>query len=222
MRTIDEEFIEWVESDNLERVRDALNRGADVHFGCDLALRICAFHNRLEMATLLLENGANVHATDATDATSHSPMTCAAERGYLELVAVLLKYDANVDANDGANDDANDGANDDAKLLQFCVRYGYAKIISILLANGVDIHRDDDYALRISVIYGFLDIVKELLEYGANMYANGAIILINLQKNFSRSMADVLLPYCSAQDYGYFPDAYIKDRITPTKSAMTQ
>lgn len=46
-------------------------------------------------------------------------------------------------------------------------------------------------------------------------------ILKDLQNKFTKELdlADVILPYCDVEDYQYFPDVYIKERIIPTKSA---
>lgn len=197
---INDNFMRNVHMENLIMIKESLNCGADIHFRNDWALQYSICNCKIEISTLLLENGANVHSGD------DFCLTHSARLGDFKTIALLLKYGANVHACD------------DVALRISCANNRPA-IVEILLKYGANVHARDDAALRISCANDRLKIVELLLEHGANIWCNNREILINLSKVFNEGLADLLLPYCEVTDYEYFPHAYVKRKIVPTKSA---
>ena len=70
----------------LAGVKMALERGANVHIGNDVALRFASKGGHIEVVKLLLENGANIHARD-DDALKR-----ASKFRHTEVVNLLKKY----------------------------------------------------------------------------------------------------------------------------------
>ena len=70
----------------LPGVKIALERGADVHAGGDLALRWASEQGHYNVVELLLKNGANVHADD------DGALQLASHRGHTDVVELLKKY----------------------------------------------------------------------------------------------------------------------------------
>lgn len=55
--------------------------------------------------------------------------------------------------------------------LLVAAEQGFLGIVSLLLANGVDIHTHDDGALLLAAANGHLGVVELLIKSGANLYA---------------------------------------------------
>lgn len=171
----------------------------------------------LEKVIKLLKRGANVHAYD------DAALIMSAQRGYSRIVTVLLKNGANVHA---------DG---DAVLRASIVNFNVETVI-VLLEYGANANAQIKYRSRYIhclnlVIYKYfaattvniandcLKIIAKLLECGSDVYAMNKYILKQIKKTFSKDLADIILPYCQSDDYCFFPDAYIKERIVPTKGS---
>lgn len=126
-----------------------------------------------------------------------------------DAVTALLKSGANVNACDYSRRTA----------LEISVGNGNLDMVIKLLGHGADMHPWDNYALWLSIKRNHLEITTVLLENGANVYRDNKGILKDLQKNFNKQIADLVLPYCDTSDYEYFPLDYIRSRLVPTKSA---
>lgn len=125
----------------------------------------------------------------------------------LDSVTKLLENDANVNTSYG--------------LIVSAVNGNWNMVIK-LLDFGANVNYMDSYALRTSYLHKRPNIVAILLERGANLHCRDEHILVQLQKNFDKQMADAILPYCYASDHKYFPKDYICERIIPTKSANSR
>lgn len=90
-------------------------------------------------------------------------------------------------------------------------------MVTTLLEFGADIHANDDHILRLCVEGRRIEEIKKLLEHGANLYCANNQILKDLQKNFNKTIADAILPYCDADDYEYFPVIILKRELFQQK-----
>ncbi|KAJ7291186.1 ankyrin repeat-containing domain protein [Mycena rebaudengoi] len=131
----------------------------------------------VNIARLLLENGADIHARN------NSVLQAASKRGYTEVVQLLLEHGANINTVDEHNGGALeaaaswDGSPDlaDAWDLEDGKRRGLAEArlthVHFLLDNGADVHAGNNGALRAASKRGYTEVVQLLLEHGANINA---------------------------------------------------
>lgn len=74
-KSINEEFIEAVQEGNIEKVKELLEKGADINFqkktGADTALHHSMIRDDIQMAQLLLDNGADPSITGSLDETAY-------------------------------------------------------------------------------------------------------------------------------------------------------
>lgn len=147
---------------------------------------VCAIGD-LEIAKLLLDNGASVHDSKYPG----SILTTASMTGHLEIVKLLLTRGANVQQ---YKDKALNWAGDNIEMVKFLLESGanihYPKdadffmdtfvkacasgltnIVKLYLDKGANVHINDDDALIFACRNGYLDIVKLLLDKGANVHA---------------------------------------------------
>lgn len=204
MSNINDEFIAQVEANDLDAVARLLELGADVHIYDNYALQHSAIQGNLNMVSKLLKYNANLH-TDNDGALRWS-----AKRGLLNVVEKLLDCNANINAGDGTHVNS---------ALEYGVENDHLNVVIKLLERGANVHVKDDNALLLSIKYGRIKIMEELLENGADIYCQNKQILKKMQKNFNESIADIILPYCCTDDYEYFPDYYIREKIVLTKNA---
>jgi ankyrin repeat protein len=141
-------FIEACESGSLSRVKEILDRGADIHAYDDFALQLSARYGHVEVVRLLLDRGANIHADN------DYALRLSAEYGHIEVVRLLLDRGANIHA-------------DDDKALRLSVWCGHVEVVRLLLDHGANIHAVNDWALRWSGKNGHVEVVRLLLDRGA-------------------------------------------------------
>ena len=128
----------------------------------------------------LLEQGANIHASD------DMALKWASENGYLKTVKLLLEYGA----------DVNSGYN---QALRYASKYGHQKIVKFLLKQGADVHANNDLSLVYASGKGHLKIVELLIEYGANVHADNGLPLLWASKNGHTKVIDLLLQHGATQ-----------------------
>ena len=127
-----------------------LDRGADVHFDDDDALRWSAYKGHVKSVRLLLGRGANIHARN-DEALRRQ---CRGSPRNMEMTRLLLDRGANIHAQ-------ND------KLLRDAVTAGQHKMARLLLDRGANIHALHDRALRAARSNGHGAVVALLVERGA-------------------------------------------------------
>lgn len=152
-----------VEGGDIEKVKDALDAGADVnsmwqeHFLC---LSRAVIHGREDIVDMLLKYGANprIHPE------YRSPVRWAAGKGNLSIFRKLLGYDDSIgfvpqlDENNGMMQDAAEGGH--IEVLRLLFERRETKI------NSLGVNRRS--ALYSAASKGRADVVKLLLEKGAN------------------------------------------------------
>ena len=77
----------------LNLVKEAIKRGADIHAYNDEALRWASQNGHLDVVKYLVENGANIHSND------DFALRWSANAGHLEVVKYLVENGANIHAN---------------------------------------------------------------------------------------------------------------------------
>jgi ankyrin repeat protein len=139
-------------------------------------------HGRLDVATLLLDRGAEV---DARDYTERTPLILATTAGRLKVVELLLARGADPNAQQMQK---SEGALDGA------ARSNRTDIAELLPKNGADPNARDSFGdtpLAIATYRCHLDVVALLAANGADLQA---------RNNAGWSFADFVTPdYCSSE-----------------------
>lgn len=199
---MDNKFRRYIRSNDLDAITLLLKSGTDIDMND--ALQYSAECGKLDIVIKLLEYGADLHS-DYDYALRWS-----AAHGHINVVGALLSFGASINA--VRNHHFN-------SALELSAKNDHLDVVTKLLECGANVRINNDKALRFSCKRKRVHLVEKLLEHGANLYCNNKIILRNLCKEFDECMADAILPYCSTDDYEYFPCAYIEKRIVLIKSA---
>ncbi|KAI1086119.1 ankyrin repeat-containing domain protein [Rostrohypoxylon terebratum] len=178
---------------SIDTVRALLTRGLDINT-VDMQfapLIVAVAWDNIEVARLLLDNGANM---DVVDNMKNSPLHVAAICGHIEMMEMLLEEGANVDAKDwrkwtplhqavnsgrvnmitilirrGADINAKTSCGETPLFL--AVDNWSGEMVQILLDFGADIeicNNNEDTPLALAALGGDIDIIKIILKAGAN------------------------------------------------------
>lgn len=163
----------------------------------DTPLHYAAISGELEIAKMLLDKGANIHAKNEYGATAlqtavfrnklnivelllnrgasvnekksdgSTSLHTAIQRGNLKAVEMLLKYKVNV------NSVSNSYRRDGQTPLHFAAERGNERIIELLLKNGaiIDAKAKGLTPVYFATLHGKDKVVKKLLDHGANVDA---------------------------------------------------
>jgi hypothetical protein len=121
------ELLAAAASGNVDRVRQLLDRGANVEVKNAIGatpLMWAAMNGRSEVVELLLERGANVNAATTTGVTG---LSAAVSRGHSDVVRMLLERGADVTARDDKG----------RTPLSIAQAHGYTQIVELLQSQGV-------------------------------------------------------------------------------------
>lgn len=127
----------------------------------EIPLHLCVKYHRLEIAELLLRNGANVNVSNCQGTALH----IACLNNDLDMTRLLLKFGANVNAYSTLSGQTP---------LLTASKFKHLEIVKILIKNGANIEQKELYegstALH-NACYNALncDLVKYLLSKGANV-----------------------------------------------------
>ena len=134
----------------LDIVKYLVEQGANIH--ASDALCGSSYNGHFDIVKYLVEQGANIHASD------DGALRWASESGCLDIVKYLVEQGANIHA-------GYDYA------LRFASENGHLDIVKYLVEHGADIHAGNDYALQGASVHGYLDTVRYLVEHGADIHA---------------------------------------------------
>lgn len=119
---------------------------------------------QLKQAKALLEAGADPE--ESSDQSSDFPLKVAAERGFVEILPLLVAAGAEVD---------RPGYNGTTPLAAACLR-GHLQNVKTLLHVGAELERGDDFGytpLFWAVVGGHLELVRYLVAQGASFLRAG-------------------------------------------------
>ncbi len=115
--------------------------------------------DQIEIAKLLIENGADINETDNTGITT---LMEASSNGQLEIVKLLIEKGADVNKVNAYGETA----------LAVASYYGHLEIVRLLIEKGADVNEVDKNgrtALMEASPNGWLEIIKLLIEKGADV-----------------------------------------------------
>ena len=119
----------------------------------DAALIRAARQGDLDETRLLLDRGANVHASDAGGVTA---LIAAAYGNHVQVAQLLVAAGADVDVQDATRQSA----------FLIATSEGYLDLLPLTLGAGADVHRTDSYngtGLIRAAHYGHVEVIRELL-----------------------------------------------------------
>ena len=119
MSTLEEQLIEASIDGNVNKAKQLIENGVDIHARDDWALRQSASKGHLNFVKYLVENGADIHAENDW------ALRCSAENGHLSIVKYLVKNGADIHAK-------NDWA------LRYRAYWGHLDTVKYLVENGAD------------------------------------------------------------------------------------
>ena len=163
-KTPNEQLITAIERNNKDRILDAINKGADVTFSYNSALRLAARYGHTEIIKLLM-------AFDEVDVTTNDngALKLAAYCGYTEIIKLLMtRGEVDITAEDNC-------------ALRVAAQNGHTEIVKLLMArNEIDVTVENNEALRKAAQNGHTEIVKLLMtrdEVDVTAYNNEALKL---------------------------------------------
>jgi ankyrin repeat protein len=150
-------------ADDVVAMRQYIAGGADINEESDLGvtvLGIAAIRGNEEMIKVLLDAGAAADVASFQFAVLHS-------NDNVEIVQAFIDHGADINAASSAPGHT---------ALMNAGEKGYIQVGKLLLANGADINKGDDYndpALNVAAFHGQLEFVKMLVEMGAELNVRG-------------------------------------------------
>ena len=160
---IDNELSLGAITNDLDRVQEALKHGANANAPdqrtAQSPIMLAAHHGNLQMASLLLENGADVNDVDVNRNTA---LMFASSSGDQKVVTLLIESGANINAKNKNHQTALMRASED----------GHPQVVTTLLEKGADVNAKDIYnktAIFYAIDQGKTDVVPILLKYDIDL-----------------------------------------------------
>ena len=127
----------------LNLVKEAIKRGADIHAKDDYALQSASENGHLEVVKYLVENGADIHAKD------ERALRLASLNGHLQVVKYLVNLGGNIHI-------------DNERPLIIASYNGDVELVKYLVSVGANIHVDNDAPIKWAAENSALDVVEYL------------------------------------------------------------
>ncbi|ENH71250.1 Putative ankyrin repeat protein L25 [Fusarium oxysporum f. sp. cubense race 1] len=127
----------------------------------DPALHVASEFGHLEVAALLIREGADVNA----EGEIHNVLCTAIKVGHTDIISLLIKEGADVNAQQGPY----------RNTFEVASRTGRLDIVELLIKPSADVNAHSSYtdALYSASFYGHLNLVMYLVEEGADVNAQG-------------------------------------------------
>ena len=182
--------------------------------------------NKLDIAELLLKNGADIESENLYNDT---PLRMAAKADFLDMVILLLKYSANVNGcrklgvhtplhavvkesgyipvleyliTHGADVNVVQEYTYESPLLTACLKNN-KKVVELLLKYGADVNFKDKYGitpLQYVSYRGYYDIVKSLISHGADIYARNKYARTSIDIAIERHLIIIIRIFLSFEN----------------------
>ena len=193
---LDSDFISAVKSDDINEAKYLISQGANIEgvisteIGDTSPLQYALWSkdvNDIEMAKLLVENGADVNARDSNGETA---LMRAASKGNIEFIELLISKGADVNAKENTNGHS---------VLMYAVSTeGDIESVTVLVKNGADVNArnyDGVTALMGAVFDGNIEAVSALIRNGADVNArsNSGHTSLSAAKELGHTEIAVLL-----------------------------
>lgn len=148
-------------------VKKLIKKGANIHLKGPAkrdALQLCVWKNHVDIAALLVKNGADTNSKDSLGVT---PLIHAVELGFAEMTKLLLDKGADIHYKLKLGGTTN-------TVLFFAAFKGQAETAKLLIEYGADVNEvledsDGFTPLICAARLGFVDVVKVLIEGGADV-----------------------------------------------------
>jgi cytohesin len=125
-------------------------------------LQLAVSKNKLNVARVLLDTGANVEAHCNFWAKSQLPLFLAVSNDNKEMIQLLLDHDADVEATSIMTSDGTP--------LGLAAKDGLEGVVSLLLAKGADVEAKDKFGntpLYWATMHKHVEVITILLQHGA-------------------------------------------------------
>ncbi len=179
------DFIKAVKSGKTDAVGDLIKRGADVNVKSNDGWTALMCTHLVDIARLLIENGADIHARGSEDQT---PLIHACRYGYTPIARLLIEKGAVIDARNKEGYTA---------LIEAALN-GCANAALLLIESGANLNLRNESgctALIYASMNGYTEIVRLLLEKGAdpNMKGDGGrTALLDASRNGYAPVVELL------------------------------
>ena len=177
------DIFEAVKKGDIQKVKEAIKHGADVNAKDNRGWPLWVYAKNKEVLDLLVKNGAKIPGFDVKKYNKgYTPLHLAAENGSKEVVKLLIKYGANVNAYGAVSVPVTATLHVFAPRvikisktpLHIAVERGYKDIAELLIKHGADVNAKDRYGetpLHYAARVGRRDIAELLIKHGANVNA---------------------------------------------------
>lgn len=178
---VDDGFRGAVGYNRMKIAKLLLNKGANIHDSNNFALQQAVCSNYTNMARLLLDRGANANLYSYK---KKSLLRLACKKGHLEMVCLLIEKGADL------------GQYGSDALLA-AIQKGQFDLVCLLLEKGVDVQANQNAALQEAIWEDELEIAKLLVQKGARANLE---MLRNLQRGLSEEEMQLLLSTLSDKE----------------------
>jgi ankyrin repeat protein len=163
-------------------------------------ITVVSIHTHSEIVDIIIKDGIDKAFQNAS------------ENGYLDIVKILIKYGADVQAYNNYAviwasinyhldvveyliDHGADIHTGNDFLLRNAAFYGHLDVVKYLIAHGADIHAQDDHALRLASQHCHLPVVEYLLSHGANVHGYNDRALSLASENGHLAIVECLIKH---------------------------
>ncbi|CAF3555455.1 unnamed protein product [Rotaria sp. Silwood1] len=174
----------------LDVAKILLSNGANVNLGQSTPLMEASQEGHVELVQYLIQNGADVNQT--TPAGETGTLAYACESGHSEVAEILLNSGAHIDQ----------AENEGRTPLMKAARAGHICTVRYLISKGADVNRatnsNDSTVLSLACAGGHLDVASLLLKHGSDpnhLLKDRSNCLIEAAKGGHTEIVKLLLEY---------------------------